>query len=229
MTWDITPMLGILLAAGLGLIIGVEREFFGKSAGIRTNLLVAMGSALFTEISKWGFTDIVVTEYMRADGARVAAQIVTGVGFLGAGLIFVRKDAVRGLTTAAGIWFAAAIGMAAGAGLYLVATVSTALYLVVMLGIRPLESRMPRARSTVRMYDITYADGHGILRDIIEAAGKQSAIVVDFTVVGGRQVKGAPAQEVQLTVSGAASSLDTLRDDLAELGGVYAVTERNPA
>ncbi|MDR0285661.1 MAG: MgtC/SapB family protein [Propionibacteriaceae bacterium] len=226
MAWVITPLLGILLAAGLGLVIGFEREFFVKAAGLRTNTLVAMGAAVFTEVSRYGFLGD-GTGVATGDTARVAAQIVTGVGFLGAGLIFVRKDAVRGLTTAAGIWFAAAVGMAAGAGLYLVAVASTALYLVVMVVTRPLERVLPRARSTVRTLDITYADGQGVLRDIIEAAAKRSVTVVDFTVRGGHDVRGEPAQAIRLIASGRAVALDHFRDEVAELPGVFAVGQPN--
>ena len=218
--WLITPMIGILLGAVLGLIIGCEREFFGKSAGLRTYTLVAMGAALFTEISQFGFGDST-----DSDPTRIAAQIVTGVGFLGAGLIFVRKDAVRGLTTAAGIWFAAGVGMAAGSQLYLVALATTALYLVIMLGIRPIEARLPHARSTSRHFEITYRDGQGVLREIISKAGQMSITIVDFDVVGGRKVGGESAQLVHLTTSGGTSTLDALASELADLDGVFSVTQ----
>ncbi|MDR0783274.1 MAG: MgtC/SapB family protein [Propionibacteriaceae bacterium] len=145
--WDLAPMIGVLLATGLGLLVGCEREFFGKAAGIRTNTLVAMGAALFTAISKFGFLAGLDGTLAHVDVSRVAAGIVTGIGFLGAGLIFVRHDAVKGLTTAAGIWFVAAVGMAAGVGLFGVAMVATATYLVVMIGVRPLERYLPRSRS----------------------------------------------------------------------------------
>ena len=220
--WLITPMIGVLLATALGLAIGCEREFFGKSAGIRTNTLVAMGAALFTEVSRFGFF-AGVDGTGAGDTARIAAQIVTGVGFLGAGLIFVRKDVVRGLTTAAVIWFAAGVGMAAGAELYLVAVCATALYLLVMVGIRPLEARLPRSRSTLRAFEITYADGQGVLREIIHKAGQMSINVIDFEILGVRDVRGHPAQAIQMTASGASASLECFAGDLTELSGVYSV------
>src|ERR1700691_4150858 len=92
----------------LSMMIGVEREIRQKSAGLRTHTLVGVGAALFMLISKYGFTDVLEPGRVVLDPSRVAAQIVTGVGFLGAGLIFVRRDAVRGLTTAAAIWVTAA-------------------------------------------------------------------------------------------------------------------------
>lgn len=114
----------VLIAAMLGVILGLERQFSNKDAGLRTYALVASGSALFTVLSIEGFD--------AADTSRVAAQIVTGIGFLGAGLIFRRGVNVQGLTTAAGLWSVAAIGMAAGTGLWGLAIVVTAIVLSVL-------------------------------------------------------------------------------------------------
>ena len=108
----------LLVACICGAIIGVERYKRSKGAGIRTHMLVALGAALFTIISKYGFEDVVGLENIQADAARVASNIVTGVSFLGAGLIFVRGDKVQGLTTAAGIWVTAAVGLTIGCGMY---------------------------------------------------------------------------------------------------------------
>lgn len=114
----------VLIAAALGVILGLERQFSNKDAGLRTYALVASGSALFTVLSIEGFD--------AADTSRVAAQIVTGIGFLGAGLIFRRGANVQGLTTAAGLWSVAAIGMAAGTGLWGLAIVVTVIVLFVL-------------------------------------------------------------------------------------------------
>jgi MgtC family len=115
----------LALALVLSALIGLEREIRQKSAGLRTHTLVGVGAALFMLISKYGFTDVLEPGRVVLDPSRVAAQIVTGVGFLGAGLIFVRRDAVRGLTTAAAIWVTAAIGSASGAGLPVLAVLAT--------------------------------------------------------------------------------------------------------
>ncbi len=115
--------LRILIAGVCGAVIGYERKNRLKEAGIRTHLIVAIGSALMMVISKYGFFDT-VGALGKADGSRIASQIVTGVGFLGAGTIFVRKNAISGLTTAAGIWATAGIGMAIGAGMYSVGIAS---------------------------------------------------------------------------------------------------------
>lgn len=116
----------LFLAGILGAMIGLEREFRAKEAGIRTHFLVSLGSVLFMMVSQWGFQTSVGVEGLRgADQARVAAQIVSGIGFLGAGTIMMQKQSVKGLTTAAGLWVTAAIGMAIGGGLYLVGCVAT--------------------------------------------------------------------------------------------------------
>jgi len=211
------------LGAVLSLIIGLEREFNAKAAGMRTYAAVGMGSALFTVISKYGFFDVLSPAATGFDGSRVAAQVVSGIGFLGAGLIFVRRDAVRGLTTAAGIWFVAAIGMAAGAGLYAISGVSTVIYLVIMVGLRPISKVMPRARSTIGHYSIHYLDGHGVLREIMETLGKHGISALDLQVKGQSSIDGQPVQEILLTAQSDADSLANLVDDLRELQGVEAV------
>lgn len=114
----------LVVAMILGGIIGLERDYRAKDAGFRTHFLVAIGSALFTLISMYGFEDGV------KDTSRVAAQVVSGIGFLGAGLIVFQKNVIRGLTTAAGLWVTAAVGMACGTGQYYLAVFVTALMLV---------------------------------------------------------------------------------------------------
>ncbi len=116
-------VLRLVLAGVLGGLIGLEREFRAKVAGTRTHLLVAIGAALMMLVSKYGFGGV-------GDPGRVAAQIVSGIGFIGAGAIMVNKHAIHGLTTAAGIWVAAGIGMASAAGLYVLAVATTVLSLI---------------------------------------------------------------------------------------------------
>lgn len=115
-------VLRIVLAAFFGMIIGHERKNRNKSAGIRTHAIVALGAALMMVVSKYGFADVA-----KVDASRIASQVVSGVGFLGAGVIFVRNNLVSGLTTSAGIWATAGMGLAMGAGMYVVAICSTIL------------------------------------------------------------------------------------------------------
>src|SRR3978361_2151649 len=121
--WDLIWRLGLALV--LSASIGLDRELRQKSAGLRTYTLVGVGSALFMLISKYGFFDVLAANEVGLAPSRVAAQIVSGIGFLGAGLIFVRRDSVRGLTTAAGVWLTAAVGAAAGASLAVLAIAPT--------------------------------------------------------------------------------------------------------
>ncbi|KQO63878.1 MgtC/SapB family protein [Curtobacterium sp. Leaf261] len=158
----------LLLAFGLSSLIGLERLLRGKSAGLRTQAIVGTTAALMLIVSKYGFFDV-LGPGVTLDPSRVAAQIVSGVGFLGAGLILTRRGAVRGLTTAAAVWETAAIGMAAGAGLWLLALVVTALHFVIVFGYTALARRLPGAGESAVQLRITYLDGQGLLRTILGA------------------------------------------------------------
>lgn len=127
---DVELIIRVVYACLLGLIIGLERTKKHKSAGLRTYILVAVGATIFTIVSKYGFLSI-AAEKTRVDVSRVAHTIVTGVGFLGAGIIFSKGDKVQGITTAAGVWSTAAIGIACGSGMYVAAGVTAALILVI--------------------------------------------------------------------------------------------------
>ena len=135
---DITLRLAVAML--LGGVIGFEREYRAKDAGFRTHFLVALGSALFCIVSQYGFG------FELKDSSRVAAQVVSGIGFLGAGTIIFQKNVVRGLTTAAGLWVTAAIGLACGTGMYLPAVVTT---LMVLVGLEILSVIIPRVSTSV--------------------------------------------------------------------------------
>jgi putative Mg2+ transporter-C (MgtC) family protein len=135
----------VALAAALGVLIGAERELSAKPAGMRTHALVALGAAAFT-VAGFGALEVYGALQTRPDVGRIAAQVVSGVGFLGAGVIIFHNDRVLGVTTAADIWADAAVGVLCGLGLLWVATGTTALLLVVVAGLRPVEHRMARFR-----------------------------------------------------------------------------------
>jgi putative Mg2+ transporter-C (MgtC) family protein len=191
--WRQAGELGLaLLLSGA---IGLEREIRQKDAGLRTHTLVGVGAALFVLISKYGFTDVLEPRLVVLDPSRMAAQIVSGIGFLGAGLIFVRRDSVRGLTTAASIWVTAAVGSAAGAGLWVLALLATAIYMVVAVVFAAVARRLPRSATAISALRVRYPDGRGALRDVLREATERGFAIDDVATrtVGrrGRRADGA--------------------------------------
>jgi len=219
--------LGVALL--LSAIIGLEREIRQKSAGLRTHTLVGVGAALFMLVSKYGFMDLLVPGRILLDPSRVAAQIVSGIGFLGAGLIFVRRDAVRGLTSAAGVWITAAIGSAAGAGLPLLAALATAIYLIVTVVFPALTRFLPRSGTAISAVRVRYPDGRGILRQALQAATARGFAVDELSVCalpgdGGTALAADAGRtvEVILHVHGR-GSVNDLAAMLTEIPGVRVV------
>jgi len=139
-------ILRLVVAAVLGSIVGIERERLNWVAGLRTHMLVCVGSALFMIVSFCGFADVLNNEHVALDPSRIAAQVVSGIGFLGAGTIVLRSKVVRGLTTAASLWTVAAVGLAVGGGLYVAATTATGLIVLILAGLKPIERRLFLAR-----------------------------------------------------------------------------------
>jgi putative Mg2+ transporter-C (MgtC) family protein len=221
--WRQAAELGLALL--LSAAVGLEREIRQKSAGLRTYTLVGVGAALFMLVSKYGFTDVLEPGRVVLDPSRVAAQIVSGIGFLGAGLIFVRRDSVRGLTSAAGIWVTAAIGSAAGAGLPVLAALTAGIYFLVALGFPVATRRLPRSATAISRVQIRYPDGHGILRDILAEATSLGFVIdnVDTQVLRDQPSTGGRAMvEVTLQVHGK-QSVNDLAAALSEMDHVHAV------
>ncbi|MEU8382730.1 MgtC/SapB family protein [Streptosporangium sp. NPDC048865] len=215
----------LLLAFALSALIGLEREIRQKSAGLRTHTLVGFAAALIMLVSKYGFNDV-LGEHVSLDPSRVAAQIVSGIGFLGAGLIFVRGDAVRGLTTAAAIWLTAGVGMAAGAGLWLLAIFVTTGYFATLFVLTPLADRLPRSKYAPSRLHVRYLGGRGVLR-LVLAECTRRGFGVDELFVDHRS-EGHPPEAVSLwiTVHGA-GSMTELTTALSEIEGVLAVVSRD--
>ncbi len=159
----------LLLAFVLSALVGLERQIRQKSAGLRTYTLVGLAAALFMLISKYGFTDVLMDGRVVVDPSRVAAQIVSGIGFIGGGVIFMRRDVVRGLTTAASVWLTAALGMACGAGLPLLALAATIGHFIIMFGFPVIERLLPKERRVATRIRVSYEDGRGLLRTILIA------------------------------------------------------------
>src|SRR6266702_1970119 len=129
----------LVLAAALGSVIGFERERLSWAAGLRTHMLVCVGSALIMIVSAYGFAEVLTGEHVVLDPSRMAAQVVSGIGFMGAGYILLRGEIVRGLTTAASLWSVAAIGLAVGGCLYVAAIAATLIILAILTVGKPLE------------------------------------------------------------------------------------------
>ena len=168
MTHQLVSIGWMLLTLVLSASIGLERQIRGKSAGIRTQAIVGLTACLMMLISKYGFSDILIDGITRYDPSRVASQIVSGIGFLGAGIILTRHGAIRGLTTAATIWETAAIGMACGAGLWWLALAGTALHFIVIALLTPLvQFILMRTHGHKVTLSVHYTPGHGVLSTLL--------------------------------------------------------------
>ncbi len=222
-------LLPVALALVLSVLVGLEREAGAKSAGLRTHALVGLGSAVVMVVSKYGFADMLVLDHVALDPSRIAAQIVSGIGFIGGGLIFVRKDAVRGLTTAATVWLVAAVGMACGAGLPVLAVAATAGHFVVTRGLPPLARATARRRREPPELRLDYADGHGVLRAVLASCTDRGWAVRGIRIDReGVEDDGARVAAVTLRLDGN-GDLTALAGELAELPGVrFAATGREP-
>ena len=227
--------------------IGLEREIRQKAAGLRTYTTVGVGAALLTLVSKYGFTDVLHPGTVMLDPSRMAAQIVSGLGFIGAGVIFVHRGSVQGLTTAATIWLTAAVGAAAAAGLPLLALLATAAYFAVSYVVRPLTHRLPSLRAVPTNYRITYLQGSGLLRELLDQCTRDGFSVSELRTIAvtstdrdadsdaddadrraDRAGKGSPDRtvEIALTVQGRGDA-DSLTAHLVAVDGVLACRRSN--
>lgn len=190
--WEIGMRL--LLAALLGALIGINRGRLEWAAGLRTHMLVCVGSALAIVVSAFGFDDVLGRPNVALDPSRIAAQVITGVGFLGAGTILFlqREQVIRGLTTAAGLWAVASVGLAAGAGLYVAAIMATALLWAILALLKPLEQRYlhrhvrngrlrlrAAAGTSLSRVEAELAEGSIPVRRITLRCGEQGGDVID--------------------------------------------------
>jgi len=224
--WDLIGRLALTLA--LSAAVGLERELRQKSAGLRTHTLVGVGAALFTIAGGYGFADTVGGDGVVLDPSRVAAQVASGIGFIGGGLIFVRRDAVRGLTTAAGVWVTAATGLTAGAGLEELAIAGTLAYFAVAFGFPPLARRLPQPSGARTVVQVTYVDGRGVLREAIADCTRGGFVVADIST---RRVESDDEERAAVAVRLEMQGTGHTDEVVAELGGregVLAVNVERP-
>lgn len=211
----------LVIAAALGCLIGFERERLLWAAGIRTHMLVCVGSCLIMIVSAYGFASVLSESHVVLDPSRIAAQVVSGIGFLGAGSILARGEIVKGLTTAASIWAVAAIGLAVGGGLYLAAIASTVIILLILAGMKPLEEAY-RSRNQTCLLKVEVDHGTLTPERLRETLGLRISQVKRF-LVESRNAEGSDDLAVLL---GKVSSEDiaAFPEKLKELDGVREVT-----
>ena len=174
MAWQF--ILRLLLATFLGAVIGFEREYHAKEAGIRTHLLVALGSCLFMILSVYGFDFMLDRDHVSFDPSRIASQVVTGIGFIGAGTIILQKQMVRGLTTAAGLWVTAAIGLACGNGMFIIAAVTT---VIVLASLGLINVYLPYFSQKER--HITFlVEEYDVMTEILEKLRQEKITVLNY-------------------------------------------------
>lgn len=213
----------LVLAAALGSVIGFERERLSWAAGLRTHMLVCVGSALIMIVSAFGFADVLGTKDVVLDPSRVAAQVVSGIGFLGAGSILLRGEIVRGLTTAASLWSVAAIGLAVGGGLYTAAIAATIIILLILAGVKPLERRFISSKQR-RQLTLVVERGALTFHSLHDALGSSSPRVKQFVVQ--QNDESGNLDEVMITLSRVSQlEYDAICAALRGLPGVHEFRE----
>jgi putative Mg2+ transporter-C (MgtC) family protein len=220
--WEMAVRL--LAAAALGSVIGLERERLSWTAGLRTHMLVSVGSALIMIVSAYAFSDVLGEQHVVLDPSRIAAQVVSGIGFLGAGAILLRGEVIRGLTTAASVWAVAAIGLAVGGGLYVAATVATVIILVILAGIKPLEERYRAARQA-RDFFLVAVPGQVSIESLSRAIGPGPFRIRQFIL---QPTQTGDLEEIRIRVVPiAARDVEDLIARMRALPGVRDVEERS--
>ncbi|HEY0293557.1 MAG TPA: MgtC/SapB family protein [Hansschlegelia sp.] len=213
--------LRLLAAAAAGSVVGVERERQLWAAGLRTHMLVCLSACLAMIVSAYGFNDLLGENHVVLDPSRVAAQVISGVSFLGAGAILLRGEIVRGLTTAASIWSVAAIGLAIGGGLYVPGAAATMIVLLILAGVKPLEERY-HARFRSRELRLSAPSGTVTIDVLKEIAGPRASRVRHFVATPG-ETEGVD----DILISFVRLSQTSVDDIARRLAGLKGVTLRD--
>jgi putative Mg2+ transporter-C (MgtC) family protein len=225
LTWQ-NVLLRLGLAALFGLLVGVERERRAQFAGMRTMALVAVGAGLFALISIYPYPDIITAEQAHIEPTRIIAQIVTGIGFLGAGTIWMRKSLVHGLTTAAALWVVAAVGTACGVGLWIPAGGAVVVMLLVLLGVRPIERWLfpERTAGVIRLWVSAEPGAVDVLERAYAVCQRAGLRITSF---GAQPATGHDQKDVEILEmrfrTGAGHGATAAAAELRRLAGVRAV------
>jgi len=222
--WELVGRL--IFSAALGSVIGVERERLSWAAGLRTHMLVCVGSTLIMIVSAYGFEQVTGSGIV-LDPSRMAAQVVSGIGFLGAGAILARGEVVRGLTTAASVWSVAGIGLAVGGGLYTPAVAATIVILIILAGIKPLERKFIGSKQR-RELVIEAKRGALSLDKLHEALGAGSARVKQFVLQ--QKLNNSQMDEISIMLSRVTPvQFAAIRKRLESVPGVSEVKDPDEA
>lgn len=214
----------LLLAAVLGAVIGINRGQLAWTAGLRTHMLVAVGSALAVIVSAFGFFDVLKQPHVILDPSRIAAQVISGIGFLGAGTILFmqREKVVRGLTTAAGLWAVASIGLAAGSGMFLAAVTATAIIWVILALLKPLERRFLIRRNTL-LPRIVVRLGTGTALAALESALGRRHLPI-YKMILRRQENGEDVVNIQFDRIVHNDQLAALAEEIRRIEGIRTIS-----
>lgn len=224
--WTIDTLhitLRLLLALLLGGVIGFEREQNNRAAGLRTHILVCLGSTLIMLLSMYGFAEFARLDNVRLDPARLAAQVISGIGFLGAGTILFTGKSITGLTTAASLWVVAAIGLAVGAGFYYAAGLACGLALVSLFLLNVVEQKYIHTKKS-RFFKLEATDSPSLLGRVVTLLSKQENVIQKLSV---EEIPGEKGNRIQITLTlRLAKDIKVAQtvEDLMSLDGVNSVS-----
>lgn len=224
--WTIDTLhitLRLLLALLLGGVIGFEREQNNRAAGLRTHILVCLGSTLIMLLSMYGFAEFAKLDNVRLDPARLAAQVISGIGFLGAGTILFTGKSITGLTTAASLWVVAAIGLAVGAGFYYAAGLACGLALVSLFLLNLVEQKYFHTKK-IRFFKLEATDSPSLLGRVVTMLSKQGNVIQKLSV---EEIPGEKGNRIQITLSLRLAKnimIAQTVEDLMSLDGVNSVS-----
>ena len=219
-TWE-EITLRLFLAAILGGAVGIDRQRYEWAAGLRTHMLVCLGSALVMMVSAYGFTEVQTGEHIALDPSRVAAQVISGIGFLGAGtILFLKHEVIKGLTTAAGLWTVAGIGLAVGGGLYFAAAATTIFVLIILVVVKPYKKKFIAERRQTEIH-LKFDKQYVSLSDIEEMLDSKTIIYSHIKL--NKIEDGIYSAEIRFNRSTSKNSIVGFAETLNDLKGINEV------
>lgn len=214
-------LIRLVLAAVLGSLVGLERQRLDWAAGLRTHMLVCVGSALAMIVSAHGFMDVLTPGKIVLDPSRIAAQVVSGIGFLGAGtILFLRHEVIRGLTTAAGLWTVACVGLAVGSGMYEAAVIATVLALIILALLKPLE-KILFTKNRKRTISLIINRQHTSLELIEQTLNRENILLNQMIIQRGEQ----PDEDFVQLMLNSSTAKEKITPLIDQLSGIHGIRE----